>query len=338
MNYVYGPIPSRRLGQSLGVDPVPLKTCNWNCVYCQLGRTFPLLNERREWVPRDAVVAEVRAAVQSHAPGSIDHISFVGSGEPTLHSGLGWMVRAIKQSTAIPVAVITNGALMDDAAVRDDLRAADVVMPTLSTAGEALFRRIHRPHPDLTLARTVDGLTAFRADYAGQIWVEVMLLRGVNDGEEALHDLAALLVRIRPDQVHLTLPERPPSEPWVAPPTDEGLMRATAILGAALGETAHVVPPSGTLFDLSGHATLADALLAIIARHPMSEAQLAQTLARCTPDAAADARRALIESGRARLLTRHGVPFWTAVEQRFTGNGAVEPAALAAHADAERRA
>lgn len=321
MRYVYGPIPSRRLGRSLGVDPIPFKTCNWNCIYCQLGRTSPLINGRRTWAPAQEIVDEVRVTVAGHPAGDIDHISFVGSGEPTLHSELGWMIRAIQESTSIPIAVITNGALLTDAAVRDELAAADVVMPTLDAGSEELFRRIHRPHPDLTLAGMVDGLERFRSRYTGRLWIELMLIRGMNDGEDELRALAPLLRRISPDQVHLTLPDRPATEPWVEPPEADGLMRATAILGEALGEAAQVVPPSGTIFDLGGHADAAEAIFAIIGRHPMSETQLKQTLATCAPEETESVWRALEASGRARRIVRHGVPFWVASDQQFVENG-----------------
>lgn len=318
MSFVYGPIASRRLGKSLGVDPIPLKTCNWNCVYCQLGRTSPLLNERREWVPREAIVADVRQAVLSHAPGEIDYVSFVGSGEPTLHAGLGWMVREVKTFTSIPVAVITNGSLISLPDVRDDLMAADVVMPTVSTSDELTFRRVHRPHPDLTLEGMVDGLAEFRLVFPGQIWVEVMLLRGVNDSRAALEGLAALMARIRPDQIHLTLPDRPAVEEWVEVPDDAALMRATAILGAC----ATVVHPAGSVFDLSGHDSLLDAILAILERHPMSEDQVKQAIAHATaggpPDAVEDVLRALRTCERAQLIERHGTRFWTVAEQHLT--------------------
>lgn len=317
MQYVYGPIPSRRLGQSLGVDPIPLKTCNWNCVYCQLGRTSPLVNERREWAPRVDIVNEVATALAAYAPGAIDYVSFVGSGEPTLHSGLGWMIRRVQQFSPAPVAVITNGALLSDAAVRAELRAADVVMPTLSAGSEALYRRIHRPHPDLHLADMVEGLIEFRRVYRGKLWIEVMLLRGVNDDAEALRALTALLKQVAPDQVHLTLPDRPPTEPWIEPPDADGLMRATAILGDALGDAAQLVAPSGVRFVFAGDASLEEQLLAIFARHPMSEAQVALALANEQSPGPADALAALARSGRARLTTRHDVRFWTTAAQRF---------------------
>ncbi|HRE29884.1 MAG TPA: radical SAM protein, partial [Anaerolineales bacterium] len=129
MQYVYGPIPSRRLGQSLGIDLIPLKTCNWNCVYCQLGRSVPLTNERKEYAPRAEVLAEARAALAAHPAGAIDWVSFVGSGEPTLHSGIGWLIREVQAGTDRPVAVITNGSLLHLPEVRRDLATADAVLP-----------------------------------------------------------------------------------------------------------------------------------------------------------------------------------------------------------------
>lgn len=121
MKYVFGPVPSRRLGQSLGVDPIPFKTCNWNCVYCQLGRTTPLINVRRNYVPREEIVAQVKTALEAHQPGEIDWVTFVGSGEPTLQASLGWMIRQVKALTTIPVAVITNGSLLYQPDVREDI-------------------------------------------------------------------------------------------------------------------------------------------------------------------------------------------------------------------------
>jgi len=320
MHYIYGPIPSRRLGQSLGVDPIPLKTCNWNCVYCQLGRTVPLTNERREYAPRTAIMAELEASLAAHAPGEIDHISFVGSGEPTLHSGLGWLIRRTKAVTDIPVAVITNGTTLCLPDVRADLCAADVLMPTLSAGTPELHRAIHRHHPDLTFARHMEGLIALRAEYAGSLWIEVMLIHGMNDSTDALTALAAMVARVQPDEVHITLPTRPPSETWVEPPDHEGLMRATAILG----DIAHVVHPGNGHFDLSGDENIVDAVVGVITRHPMSEAQLTQALERWDPDEVQSALTRLAASGEAQRIERLGVTFWSAAPSHFPDRRASE--------------
>jgi len=172
---VFGPVPSRRLGQSLGVDPIPSKTCNWNCVYCQLGRTAPMTNLRKDYLPAEDIVAQVREAVDSHREGEIDWITFVGSGEPTLHAHLGRMIREIKAFTKIPVAVITNGSLLYLPEVREELLAADAVMPTLDAGNAALYRKINRPMGELTFERLVSGLETFRKMYTGRFLPEVML-------------------------------------------------------------------------------------------------------------------------------------------------------------------
>lgn len=313
MQHVFGPVPSRRLGQSLGVDPIPFKTCNWNCVYCQLGRTTPLTNVRRDYFPPGEIVAQVKAALESHRPGEIDWVTFVGSGEPTLHASLGRMIREVKKLTAIPVAVITNGSLLCLPEVRDELMAADAVLPTLDAGNEKLYRAINRPHSSLTFNSLVDGLIAFRSAYAGKLWLEIMLVQGLNDSEEALGEIAALVKRIRPDEVHINLPTRPPAEPWVKPPDEEGLMRATALLG----DIAHVVHPAEGSFDLSGCAGVAEAVVAIITRHPMAEEELLRTLDRWRPAEVQQALADLESHGGARVIVRYGRRFWAAAAGRY---------------------
>ncbi len=313
MKYVFGPVPSRRLGQSLGIDTIPLKTCNWNCVYCQLGRTMPLTNQRREYFPNAEILAEVQTALHSHQPGDIDWVTFVGSGEPTLHSGIGWLIREVKRLTVLPVAVITNGSLLYLPEVRRDLAAADVVMPSVDAGTPALYRQINRPHPQATFARLIDGLAAFRQEYSGKLWVEVMLVRDLNDTAAALQDIAAVLRRIRPDQVHLNLPTRPPAETWVQPSGEEGLLRARAILG----DLAAVVHPAEGTFDLSGFDTVAAAIISIITRHPMSQAELERALSRWTPGQVRERLAELAASGQAQLIERYGIPFWTAAPAHY---------------------
>ena len=314
MQYVYGPIPSRRLGRSLGIDPIPLKTCNWNCIYCQLGRSLPLTNVRSEYIPRAAILAEIEETLAApEIQAAVDAVTFAGSGEPTLHSGLGWLVRAVKALTPLPVAVITNGALLYRTDVQDDLLAADIVLPTVSAGTPALHRRIHRPHPDASFAQLVAGLKAFRARYTGSLWVEVMLIRGLNDSELPLRQLAALLQQIQPDQIHLLLPDRPPAEPWVEAADPEGLLRAAALLSTA----APVVPPLSPPIHTLRAGSLPEAIAGIVSRHPMSFQQLASALTDCPPAAICAALADLEAHGIVRPVDRLGLRFWAAAAAHF---------------------
>jgi wyosine [tRNA(Phe)-imidazoG37] synthetase (radical SAM superfamily) len=313
MNYVFGPVPSRRLGQSLGIDTIPLKTCNWNCVYCQLGRTKPLLHERKVYFPSADILAEVEAVLAAHQPGEIDWVTFVGSGEPTLHSEMGGLIRGVQRLTDLPVAVITNGSLLYLPEVRHDLAQADVVMPSLDAGTAVLYRQINRPHPEATFDRLVDGLVAFRQVYNGKLWLEVMLVQGLNDTPEALQAIAAVLRRIRPDELHINLPTRPPAETWVRPSDEEGLMRARAVLG----DVAHVVHPAEGGFDLSGYESVVDAIIGIITRHPMSQEELERSLARWSPGHVAEALADLAANGRAQLVERLGARFWSAAPASY---------------------
>ncbi len=308
MSTVYGPLPSRRLGQSLGVDPIPFKTCNFNCVYCQLGRTKPLTNTRRDFYPPAAILAEVEAALAAHSPGEIDYITFAGQGEPLLCASLGQLIRDIKRLSAIPVAVITNGSLLFEAEVRAELAAADVVLPSLNAADPETFRRINRPWPLLNVASIIDGLVAFREIFSGQIWLEVMLIKGLNDTEPVLTTLAQAIRRIRPDQIHLNLPVRPPAETWVAPPDEAGLRRALALLDGL----ATVVQPTEMELLLGQHESMLQTVIEILRRHPLSEAKIVEALRHqaASPVQTVQIMAALAADRRARRLTYENEVFW----------------------------
>jgi wyosine [tRNA(Phe)-imidazoG37] synthetase (radical SAM superfamily) len=213
--YIYGPVPSRRLGRSLGIDLVPFKACTYDCIYCQLGRTTDRTLKRKEYVPVDGVLEELaRKLSDGDAP---DFISLAGSGEPTLHDGLGRLISGIKSMTKIPVAAITNGSLLWDRDVAEPLMSADLVIPSLDAGDAAMFGRINRPHPGIDFDRMVRGLVGFRQKYRGRIWLEVMLLDGLNDSEPAVRKIAELAGRIRPDRVQLNTAARPPAEGAVRP-------------------------------------------------------------------------------------------------------------------------
>jgi len=313
MAVVFGPVPSRRLGRSLGIDPVPPKTCNWNCVYCQLGRTVPLTARRAVYIPTERILAELEQRLQQLPPDAYDWVTFVGSGETTLHQDIGRLIREARARAPKPIAVITNGSLLYLPEVREALLAADAVLPTVDAGTPELYRRINRPWPEPSFETYIQGLVDFRQVYRGRLWVEVMLMRGLNDTEDALRAIAQVLERIQPNAVHINVPTRPPAEPWVQPPDEEGLMRAVALLG----DKARVVTPATGAFDLRGAADPVDAILAILARHPMRESELRAALQAWDPTRVDDVLQALQQSGRAQRVQRYGQWFWTLASARY---------------------
>lgn len=208
VSHVFGPVPSRRLGRSLGIDVVPYKTCSYNCIYCQVGVTTNLTVERREWVPLDAVLHELKEKL-SREP---DYVTISGSGEPTLYSRLGELIAGIKGMTDVPVAVLTNGSLLWMSEVRKDLMGADLVSPTLDAGEERTFLEINRAHHGVGFEQMVAGLVKFRKEYKGKYWLEVFLVEGVNATEEQVEAMAAVASRIKPDRVQLNTVVRPPAE------------------------------------------------------------------------------------------------------------------------------
>jgi wyosine [tRNA(Phe)-imidazoG37] synthetase (radical SAM superfamily) len=206
--YLFGPVPSRRLGMSLGVDMVPKKVCSLNCVYCEVGRTTKLTTERKEYIPYDKVTRELEHYF-SHNP-SPDYITFSGSGEPTLNSRLGDILRFIKKKKPdIPVAVLTNGTLLSHKKVRDELMDANVVLPSLDAATEITFQKINRPAPHLTVEKYIQGLIDFRNEFAGQIWLEVLIIPGYNNNHDDLNALKKAFNDIKPDLIQLNTLDRP---------------------------------------------------------------------------------------------------------------------------------
>lgn len=207
---VFGPIPSRRLGRSLGIDPVPMKTCTYDCVYCQLGRTTNKTIERKSYVHWESILSDLNRKAYSR----VDYITLSGSGEPTLHLGLGELIERIKAVSTIPVAVLTNGSLLWRADVREELQHADLVIPSLDAGDASRFRFINRPHESISFTRMVEGLISFRQEYRGRIWLEVLLLAGLTSTETEVTRIARWVSRIKPDRVQLNTATRPSSEPF----------------------------------------------------------------------------------------------------------------------------
>jgi wyosine [tRNA(Phe)-imidazoG37] synthetase (radical SAM superfamily) len=210
MSHVFGPVPSRRLGRSLGIDLVPHKTCSYDCIYCQVGRTTNKTLERREWVPLEAVLADIGPRLSSRP----DYITLSGSGEPTLYSRIGELIDAIRAMTDIPIAVLTNGSLLWQPEVREDLRDASLVIPSLDAGDPLMFEAVNRPHAELEFERVVEGLIAFRREFTGQYWLEVMLLAGHTAIEAEVRKIAALVGCIKPDRLQINTATRPTAETY----------------------------------------------------------------------------------------------------------------------------
>lgn len=231
-SYLFGPVCSRRLGTSLGIDLVPLKTCTLNCVYCECGRTTTLTGERREYVPTDQVIAEVDGYLAKNP--DLDYVTFAGSGEPTLHSGIGEIISFIKDRYPhYRVAVLTNGTLLTDPGVRAALMRADLVIPSLDAVSEEIFAEINRPCPGITAGDLLEGLRVFAQEFTGEIWLEVFIVRGLNDIEEEILRLKDAISTINPDRVQVNTLDRPGAEIWVRPVQPLALERITSTLGGS---------------------------------------------------------------------------------------------------------
>jgi wyosine [tRNA(Phe)-imidazoG37] synthetase (radical SAM superfamily) len=227
--FLYGPVPSRRLGRSLGIDIVPLKVCTLDCVYCQLGRTTKKTIERKDYVPVEAVLSELRDALKKGL--EADFITISGSGEPTLNSRLGELIDGVKKMTSIPVAIMTNGTLLYREDVRADCAKADVVVPSLDAGDEASFQKVNRPHRDISIEKLVDGLTSFRKEFTGQIWLEVFLVEGLNTDIAEIDKINGLIKRIRPDKVQLNTAVRPTADPAIKKVDAEKLQTIAHLIG-----------------------------------------------------------------------------------------------------------
>jgi len=270
MSYVFGPVPSRRLGRSLGVDLVPFKTCTYDCIYCQLGQTTNKTLQRREWVPLGDVVAEVKDKLSSRP----DYITLSGSGEPTLYSRIDELIDRVRSMTSIPVAVLTNGSLLWQEEVRRQLMDAHLVIPSLDAGDRLTFSVVNRPHSGVSYEEMVDGLVAFRNEYYGEYWLEVLLLAGYTAIPAETHKLADRVRRIEPDRVQLNTVSRPPAEDY-----------AMAVDRQRLAELAAIFEPPGEViaefrgvYAQSDFAASRESVWEMLQRRPCSIDDIAEGL------------------------------------------------------------
>jgi len=264
----FGPVPSRRLGQSLGINNIPPKICSYACIYCQLGRTLTMQTERTDFYDPELIFEEVRKRVGEvkMAGESVNYLSFVPDGEPTLDLNLGREIELVRE-LGVKIAVITNSSLIWREDVRDELALADWVSLKVDSVHEDVWRRIDRPHGQLHLSQILDGALAFSESFAGRLVTETMLVEGVNDSDELLEELAAFLARLRPETAYLAIPTRPPAEANVRAPDEAGITRAWSILSRALDNVELLTGYEGNTFFSGGRVD--EDLLAITSVHPM---------------------------------------------------------------------
>ena len=210
-NYIFGPVPSRRLGRSLGVDLVPFKTCPYDCIYCQLGRTTNKTVERKEWAPLDVIVEQLQKRLE-RIETPPDYITLSGSGEPTLFSRMDELIDRIQSFTSTPIAVLTNSAMLWDRDVRRQILKADLIVPSLDAGDESLFRYVNRPHESLDFHRMLDGLIQLREEFSNTLWLEVFLLAGHSAIQSEIDKIVRYVEKVRPDRVQLNTVVRPPAE------------------------------------------------------------------------------------------------------------------------------
>jgi wyosine [tRNA(Phe)-imidazoG37] synthetase (radical SAM superfamily) len=279
----FGPVPSRRLGRSLGINNIPPKVCTYSCVYCQLGRTTNMQIEPATFYEPEEILRDVESKVEGaeQVGEPIDYLAFVADGEPTLDINLGREIELLS-SFGIQVAVITNSSLICRDDVRENLMRADWVCLKADSVREDIWRRINRPHGALQLTSILNGALEFAKGFEGELATETMLAEGVNDHDGHIREVADFLARLRPATAYLAIPSRPPAETWVQAPNEEVINRAYQILSGSLDRVQYLIGYEGNAFAFTGDVT--EDLLSITAVHPMREDAVGEFLHRAGAD------------------------------------------------------
>ncbi len=260
--HVFGPVPSRRLGRSLGIDLVPFKTCSYDCLYCQLGQTTCRTVRRKPWAPLDTLLAQLGDKLDAKP----DFITLSGSGEPTLFAPLDELIRGIRRLTATPIAVLTNGSLLHRPEVRRELAGADLLVPSLDAGNEAAFQQVNRPEASLRFQQVLEGLIAAREQFRGEYWLEVFLLGGYTTSEKEIADIVDCVERIGPDRVQLNTVTRPPADAAAVAVSREQLDQ----IAAAFSPRAEVIADFHCHEPTTSGTTTRDDVLELLARRPCS--------------------------------------------------------------------
>lgn len=276
--FLYGPVPSRRLGRSLGVDIVNYKYCTYDCIYCQLGRTIEKTVIRTPFISPHEVLEEIKRFLRDEKI-PIDYVSLSGSGEPTLHSGIKEIIEGIKKITELPVAVITNGSLLYLEKVRQDLLSADLILPSMDAVSIEIFKKINRPAPGLSIDEIINGLIGFRKIYKGKIWLEILFCKGVNDNEAEVLKMTEAIEKINPDRIHLNTVVRPPTVKWVKALTQKEMEEIQKIFG----------PKASIISEFDRHPSEIPAneteseILRILKRRPLSLGDISKLIGIAEP-------------------------------------------------------
>lgn len=273
MRYLYGPVPSRRLGLSLGIDVLPRKACSYDCIYCQLGRTTNNTVKRDVYLPIEPILREIEAFLDS-MKSPVDYVTFSGSGEPTLHSQIGSIIREIKKRTSTPVAVITNGSLLFRDDVQGDLGEADLVIPSLDAVSKTVYETINRPEDSLEIGRVIEGIAEFREQFRGQVWIEILYCRGVNDDLSEIARMREVIEEINPDRIQLNTVYRPPVEDFAHPLTDQRLAEIKEIFGTK----ASIITPYRGNKSMGGEAEVESHIIDALKRRPLTAEDMADIL------------------------------------------------------------
>ena len=292
---VFGPVPSRRLGRSIGINNIPPKICSYACVYCQLGRAIKMSTVRQKFYDPDELFVEVKKKVKSvlSSGETIDYLTIVPDGEPTLDMNLGQLISLLK-SLNIPIGIITNTSLIDMPDVRDELYEADWVSLKIDTVSESSWKTIDRPHQDVKLEKILNAATLFARQFTGQLVTETMLINGLNDSEEDIANTAEFIGKIRPGIAYLAIPTRPPAEKWAIAPNESRINQAYQIFSQHTDKVEYLVGYEGNEFSSSGNVI--EDILSITAVHPMREDAILEYLRKVDDDFAAIDE--MVRSGR----------------------------------------
>ena len=316
MDHIFGPVNSRRLGRSLGIDLFAEKICNLNCIYCEVGATRQLTCDRAEYVPTEKILREIDNYFQNaDRVRKIDFVTVTASGEPTLHSGFGRILSHLKKKIGKKIAVLTNGTTLMDTQVRRELSLADVVIPSLDSALEKSFRKIDRPAGCVHLDEVIEGLVVFSHEYKGQLWLEILFAGGINDADADIRALQEVINRMRVDRIQLNTVARPPLESFARPVAEDRFQKIAAVMrkhnpdvavdmlagGAGTGDDTHASPTGQT----GDQQDLVAEILQMLKRRPCTAADINTVFPCGGPEKVEQYLSPLLRSGRVRTRV-HG--------------------------------